>query len=355
MEKLTSKSIFNTWRERINEIIDEIRALQRGTVPTSHASDETTYGGATGSLYGHVKLTDAVDNTAGTANNSVAASAAAVAAVNAKIGTISNKNIVSSGRQTPTASSSSASASTDEIPLGGVSMVEVYKESSTPVSYGNIINVRGETSLGAGQILCGWSGTDSTTEEVAYRSHRDTSTGGWGSWRKFLFSDNPAVDGDMTIEGNLNVGGQIESSQVFGAVWNDYAEFFERGEWTEPGDIIALDERGYPERYVRATRDSKVVVGIHSDSYGHLIGGEKQPDGEHFVDWNIKKFIPVALCGRVFVKVSGDIELGDQIAPSEIPGIGEKYNPEVHRQDQIVGTVVQLTGKTGMVKVLVRK
>ena len=356
MEKLTSKSIFNSWRETINDIIDEIRALKAGAVPKSHTSSSTEFGGATASLYGHVKLSDATDNTAGTANNSVAASAAAVAALNAKLGTISSKNINSSGRVTPAESNTNASDTTEEIPLGGVSMVEIYNTSSTPSSYGNIINLRGETSKGAGQIFCGWSGTDSVTEGVAYRSHRDTSTGGWGPWKKFLFSDNPVVDGDMTVGGNLKVDGQIESSQVFGAVWNDYAEFFERGEWTEVGDIIALDEKyTSSERYVRATKESNVVAGVHSNTFGHLIGGEHQPEGENYVDWNLKKFIPVALCGRVMVKVTGDISIGDKIAPSDIAGVGEKYNPEIHKYDQIVGTVVQLTGKPGMVKILVKK
>ena len=61
----------------------------------------------------------------------------------------------------------------------------------------------------------------------------------------------------------------------FQAVQTDYAEFFEHGEETEAGDVIALNENSSEERYLKATKWSKLVVGVHSDQFAHLIGGEK--------------------------------------------------------------------------------
>lgn len=48
-------------------------------VPTSHAASTTEYGGGTASLYGHVKLSDNYETSAGTAAQSIGASSKAVA------------------------------------------------------------------------------------------------------------------------------------------------------------------------------------------------------------------------------------------------------------------------------------
>lgn len=55
-------------------------------------------------------------------------------------------------------------------------------------------------------MLLGWSGNDSTTANIYYRSHRDTSSGGWGSWRRLLYADesikNPNPIKFRNINGN---------------------------------------------------------------------------------------------------------------------------------------------------------
>lgn len=73
---------------------------------------------------------------------------------------------------------------------------------------------------------------------------------------------------------NLIAIKEIRGEKVYNTVWNDYAEFFERGCETEPGDIIALDETSNKEVYIKASKNSKVIVGVHSDTFGHLIGGK---------------------------------------------------------------------------------
>ena len=85
------------------------------------------------------------------------------------------------GSYTATASGTTANSPTTGLPrTSGVSMSEVY-DNGYPTTYGNVLNVAG---AGAGQLLLGWSGNDNTTEHLWYRSHRDTSTGGWGAWQK---------------------------------------------------------------------------------------------------------------------------------------------------------------------------
>lgn len=50
------------------------KATDIGGAPTSHASSTTTYGQATGTNYGHVKLSDTIGSSMGAANNGLAAS-----------------------------------------------------------------------------------------------------------------------------------------------------------------------------------------------------------------------------------------------------------------------------------------
>lgn len=88
---------------------------------------------------------------------------------------------------TLTASGTTANSPNTDIETSGVTMGTVYNTTNAPVTYGNLINIYGS---GSGQIIFGWSGTDSTTEHIWYRSHRDTSTGGYGAWQKIVFADD---------------------------------------------------------------------------------------------------------------------------------------------------------------------
>ena len=95
----------------------------------------------------------------------------------------------------------------------GLYMTETYSDSASPVSYGNIINIAGS---GTGQLLCEWSGTDSTTGHLYYRSHRDTSTGGWGSWRQVMFSgDNAATATKLATARNIAISGAVTGNANF--------------------------------------------------------------------------------------------------------------------------------------------
>lgn len=123
-----------------------------------------------------------------------------------------------------------------------------------------------------------------------------------------------------------DTSGYCHSTRMYGAVYNDYAEFFPRGEETEPGDIIALDIESENEQYIKATSDSKKVVGVHSNEYAHLIGGEEPTNGMTSEEYNLKKYIPVGLVGRCRVKTIGKIQKGDDIVPSNIPGVGKAWN-----------------------------
>ena len=168
-----------------------------------------------------------------------------------------------------------------------------------------------------------------------------------------------------TFTGQVNFGsgsyyvksdGSANFRTVTGAVYNDYAEFFPRGEATEPGDIVALDLSSDHESYIKATATSKIVAGVHSDEYAMLIGGDKVDDG-NYVEKNIEKYIPVSLCGRVFCKCIGKIHRGDTIIVSEISGVGRAKLPNDYVENtQIVGYAVDedLTEEIRRVRIRVK-
>ena len=136
-------------------------------------------------------------------------------------------------------------------------------------------------------------------------------------------TDN-GVDNWLTFSATqLATSGTFTAGKVYNAVWNDYAELFERGSKTEPGDIVMLDIDSDKEQYCIAKRNSGPVIGVHSDTYAQLIGGEKVPDGQdtdHYV-YNAPRFIPIGLAGRVKVKVTGNVKKGQRLCLSETPGV----------------------------------
>ena len=152
---------------------------------------------------------------------------------------------------------------------------------------------------------------------------------------------------------NTSFPGVLTATRVVNAQYNDYAEFFERGEETEAGDIIALDLSSDEERYVKATPKNNVIVGIHSDEYAHIIGGEKGKTLEE----NLKNFIPVALAGRVHVKVSGVVYKGDRIVISDgMPGIGVSLDNNSISDRQVIGIALENKYNlgTGKIRILLK-
>lgn len=180
------------------------------------------------------------------------------------------------------------------------------------------IGSNGPLALGSGSTVdTFWSSTDNGDNNNLYLTSAGnitlkTNVSTWDAGSTFIFG----------TDGNLTIPGTMTASRVVNAVYNDMAEFFQKGEETEAGDIIALDDDSPIEQYKKATENSRLVVGVHSDEFAQAMGGMEPPAGEDFVTYNLKHFIPVALAGRVHVKVYGKVKAGDFIIPSDMPGIG---------------------------------
>ena len=71
--------------------------------------------------------------------------------------------------------------------VGGLSMGQVYNN-GYPVTYGNVMTLRGS---GSGQLLIGWSDASGAHEKVYVRSKRDLSDANWSGWAQVYTSAHP--------------------------------------------------------------------------------------------------------------------------------------------------------------------
>lgn len=168
-----------------------------------------------------------------------------------------------------------------------------------------------------------------TLKNITYTNNKlslATSTGGFG------FSYNGADKVTISNTGNISATGTITGSRIYNAAYNDYAEWYERdtNEEIKAGDIIEINPDTGKCRLATLIA-SNMVIGVCSDSYGHILGGENLENMED----NLKKYIPVGLSGRVYVNV----EDGVNIVPGQL--IISSYNGKaMTKQNPSAGTVI---------------
>jgi hypothetical protein len=141
-----------------------------------------------------------------------------------------------------------------------------------------------------------------------------------------------------TANGLVSNSGAISASQVYNAVYNDYAEFFEKNEEVEevvePGDVVIRSSNG--EWYAKSTKAyEKTVVGVCSDEYAQCIGG---PEGD--LDERKKATIAVGLAGRLHVKVTGKVRVGDLLVASHIKGVAMSEG-DTHIPGTVIGKALE--------------
>ena len=139
----------------------------------------------------------------------------------------------------------------------------------------------------------------------------------------FNVSDKLSLSGGTLtgpLVGTTITADVITANKVYGAIWNDYAEWFEKENVNDTfdfGDICSWNEKGV----VLSSPSDVRVVGVVSNTYGHILGGFPLADMEE----NSKYFVPIGLTGRVNVKVKGAVKVGDLII-SAGNGIGKVDN-----------------------------
>lgn len=185
------------------------------------------------------------------------------------------------------------------------------------------------------------SGIGTQTDSVFLRTPSHISFFKQGTFSTTTY--DPGAGGTLlaAITSNEDVSAQVDSSsrlyagRVYNAVYNDLAECWERGDdpRIDYGDVVVQTENGIVRAYSRA---QKGTVGVISNTYGFILGSEG------FDDKDIKSSskLPIAISGRVLVKIKGKAEIGDELVSSE-EGYAVRANlfEQIFKRSRIIGQV----------------
>lgn len=154
----------------------------------------------------------------------------------------------------------------------------------------------------------------------------------------FYFASNHSATAGLT--GNAT----IKAGAVYGAVWNDYAEYRNQKEIVEPGYCVASDNNG---TIYKTIEKFQACDGIVSDTFGFAIGETEDCQ------------TPLAVSGRVLAYCEGDrydYQAGDTVCAGSNGKVVKMTRKEIQEwPDRIVGTVSEIpeydTWGSGNVKV----
>lgn len=133
--------------------------------------------------------------------------------------------------------------------------------------------------------------------------------------------NNPSLAGD-SLNTNNHLGVTILMGRVYNAVYNDFAETFEKNDKSDkvkPGTLITLNPKTGKYEVCDKFED-KLVVGVTSNTYAFLAGGNRVDGTQDLIDLE-NEYFTVALCGKVWVRVvndclNGNIKPGDLLTSS---------------------------------------
>ena len=203
----------------------------------------------------------------------------------------------------------------------GDSYVELYVNSSSQVTaLCTFIDMQ------AGSITPYWALTDGSTLPANFAANATLTT------------NNNSLQGNLTWEEisnhttcTINTSGTITGSKVYGAVWNDYAEFRCAAEEVVAGDVVWSDDKGNLHKTFERMQPFEGVV---SDTYGFAIGETDRAK------------TPLAVAGRVLVRTDCDrhsFHAGDVVCTGENGTVSKMTRNEVVMYpDRIVGTVPEI-------------
>lgn len=140
------------------------------------------------------------------------------------------------------------------------------------------------------------------------------------------------------------INGTIRAGQVYGAVWNDYAEYRQTKKYVQPGYCVIETGKG---DLIKSSKRLQPGANIVSDTFGFAIGETEQTK------------TPLAVSGRVLAYPYEDrdsYQAGDPVCSGPNGTISKMTREEVREYpDRIIGTVSEIPNYeiwgTGNVKV----
>ncbi len=125
--------------------------------------------------------------------------------------------------------------------------------------------------------------------------------------------------------------GALTATKVYGAVWNDYAEYRTQVDMVEPGYCVASNDKG---QVYKTTEKYQACDGIVSDTFGFAIGETENCQ------------TPLAIAGRVLAYCSGDrnnYHAGDTVCAGPDGKVMKMTREEIREwPDRIIGIVSEI-------------
>lgn len=156
---------------------------------------------------------------------------------------------------------------------------------------------------------------------------------------------NVAKAGDDELQGDNEFTQYKLRGRAIEAEFADLAEIYHADSALSPGDIVKLG--GEREITLNTEEMGIDVFGVISTAPAFLLNSVNKTKDLHY---------PVALTGRVPVKVVGKVKKGDRIVASHIAGVGKAVEPkEIKFVLQILGRAIESkdTDEVGLVEVVV--
>lgn len=136
------------------------------------------------------------------------------------------------------------------------------------------------------------------------------------------------LTGNLTVQANITATGNITGNKVYGAVWNDYAEYRETVETIEAGRVVV--ENG-DDTLSLANKRLMPGANVVSDTFGFAIGKTE------------KAKTPIAISGRALVYTNEDrksYKPGDPVCSGPNGTVSKMTRKEAMQYpDRIIGTV----------------
>ena len=229
------------------------------------------------------------------------------------------------------------------LPLAGGTMTgaitlksSAYNYHTDSTSYG--MNCSNSDIVGVNGIYFA-DACDGMTEGIHFYRSANTWDSIAANGGTFYFASNHSSS-QSTCVGNAT----IRAGAVYGAVWNDYAEYRTQKETVEPGYCVVSNDRG---QVSKTTRKYQVCDGIVSDTFGFAIGETEECK------------TPLAVSGRVLAYCEGnkyDYHAGDTVCAGPNGKVVKMTREEIREwPDRIVGTVSEIpeyeTWGSGNIKV----
>lgn len=277
-----------------------------------------TNGTYDGSAAKTVNITPAAIGALPSGGTAVAANKLATARTITLTGDVAGSgNFDGSGNLSITTTVADNSHSHSYLPLTGGTLTGVVNSSSNLNLYGS--NAYFSLAAGASATRC------------YFQTHNPVNAGvddanlkaGFGfGWANSLIIDK---------SGNVNISGTATATKVYGAVWNDYAEYRAQKETIEPGYCVASSDNG--EVY-KTTEKFQACDGIVTDTFGFAIGETDECK------------TPLAVAGRVLAYCEGDrndYNAGDTVCAGPDGKVCKMTREEIREwPDRIVGIVSEI-------------